>query len=109
MIFEEGDVGPFWMSPEEREAAKVTRFIGEANTSGREVPKTKEELYKELNDAGVELGRFINKIRKAELIEKATLKGIPINKQSGRNEIEGWVGKPKGLLDGIMFGLCRRD
>ena len=98
MIFEEGDVGPFWMSPEEREASKVTRFIGEANTSGREVPKTKEELYKELNDAGVELGRFINKIRKAELIEKATLKGIPINKQSGRNEIEGWVGKPKGLL-----------
>ena len=89
MIFEGNDVGPFWMSPEERENRRHDNCV-----EGRVVKRklTKKELTEVLLTRGITIkGKLV------DLQRAATTNGISIEEVS-QKIIEGWEGKPKGLL-----------
>jgi hypothetical protein len=91
-VFTDQDEGPFYLSPEEREQRKFDRPTGKT----RNVWKTKQQLIQELKDKGVPLER--GKSHKLEELQGfARSHNIPL-KQTVDVVIEGWVGKPKGLL-----------
>jgi hypothetical protein len=94
MVFSSTDVGPFWMTPAERESKRMDTTRGNTEVT-RE--KTKAMLYQELQAAGVALPKFVNKITKKAMIDIANSKGIPITTTAAKIE-QGWVGKAKGMF-----------
>ena len=88
MHFQEGDIGPFWMSPQERENKKYDK------TSGKK--KKRELTIKELTEKLSEQG-YTAPGRKKTLQQAAEARGIPTIEEY-EDIVEGWLGKPKGLL-----------
>ena len=92
MVFTDGDDGPFWLSPELRLKKKHDKDTGET----KEGDKTKAELAKDLEAAGVSLQRGKHHT-KLELQGFAEKNRIPL--RISRPVVkDGWLGKPKGLL-----------
>ena len=88
MNFQEGDDGPFWMSAEEKEKSKRDQPFGKI--------KKREYNIKELIEKLSEVG-YVASGRKKQLQQAAQARGIPIFEET-EAVIEGWLGKPKGLL-----------
>jgi hypothetical protein len=89
MVFTQADVGPFWMSDEEREKRRHDVIL-EGQVVKRKL--TKKELMQILLTRGITMkGRLVD-IQRA-----ATNNGIPLEETS-QKKIDGWEGKPKGLL-----------
>ncbi|KAL7532560.1 hypothetical protein ACHAWF_008635 [Thalassiosira exigua] len=91
LVFKATDVGPWWMTAEERERR---RYDIDQGTKTKD--KTKEELTKELREKGVQ-----KKGKLSELQALAVRNGISIEKTVAKVQ-EGWVDKPKGSLQ-ILF------
>ena len=91
MVFTEDDVGPFWMTPEQRELTKYDRPTGASKTFN----KKRSELIRDLKRADVELPR--RRFLIADLRTFAAQHGIATTYDQQLKE-EGWVNKPKGLL-----------
>jgi hypothetical protein len=92
MVFQEGDEGPFWLTPEQRLATKHSEYHGIETKD-----KTKSELFRDLREKGVQpIGMKGRKV--LELKEMAREKGIELTKQVRREKVRGWMGRPKGLL-----------
>jgi hypothetical protein len=91
-VFTEEDEGPFYLTPEERQQRKYDRPTGKT----RNVWKKKQLLVQELRAKGVPLERGMSH-KLEELQGFARSHGIPL-KQTIDVVDEGWVGKPKGLL-----------
>ena len=89
MVFQPTDSGPFWMSPEEQEKRRHDVIVeGQFITRKR----TKKELTELLLAKNVQV-----KGRLSSLQTAARNNGIPIEETTPKI-IEGWEGKPKGLL-----------
>jgi hypothetical protein len=88
MIFQDGDEGPFWMQEMERQQKKYD--IVKSGTRKRKL--TKAELLDRLKEKGI-----VTKGRVADLVVAAQNNGIPVEEEVQKIQ-EGWVGKPKGLL-----------
>ena len=91
------DDGPFWMTPAERLETRYAREDPEGKTRKRE--KTKDELVAELRDYGLNLPQ--KKYTKKTITEFATANNLPLHVEEVVVS-EGWIGKPKGLLQ-----ICR--
>jgi len=89
MCFKEGDVGPFWMSEAEREEKRFDKTV-DGQTKTRQF--TKDELVKQLKEKGITA-----KGKKEAIQRMAQEQGLPIEETKAKI-IEGWEGKPKGLL-----------
>ena len=89
MSFQSTDDGPFWMTPAEREKRRHASIL-----EGQVVKKklTKKELSERLLTCGITM-----KGKLADLQRAATNHGLPIEEIS-QKVLEGWEGKPKGLL-----------
>ncbi len=88
IFFQPEDVGPFWMTNQERER-KHHDFI---KPGMKLVKRTKKELIQLLKDKGIDT------MGKADEIKKTTENhGILTMIKEVKKE-EGWVGKPKGML-----------
>ena len=88
MVFQEGDEGPFWMSPQERESRKFDKGTGKI--------KKRELTIKELGEKLLQQG-YTGGGRKKALQQAAQARGIPTTEEY-EDILEGWLGKPKGLL-----------
>ena len=84
------DLGPFYLSPEERAARKFDHPTGEIRTK----QKTKAELLAELDASGIGNTRGKTKV---ELQVLATAHGIALSYAQPVVQ-EGWAYKAKGLL-----------
>ncbi len=91
MVSKENDEGPFWLNPDERISKKYDTFTGQTKSKEKSV----SELIAELQSKNVPLQK--RSYRSDETKELAQRHGIDIQKQV-RTKTEGWVGKPKGLL-----------
>jgi len=89
MVFKETDDGPFWMSTEQREN---TRLDKEVQDKVKTRTLRKEELKKLLEEKGLPVRGTAK-----DLIKRAEENGIS-SKVTTAKIIEGWQGKPKGLL-----------
>ena len=85
-----GDNGPFYLSVEEREGLKFDLFTGERKMS----KKTKKMLVKEIKETGFQIRGHLSK---DELKRITNEKGIRHTYELFVKK-EGWIGKPKGLL-----------
>ena len=90
LVFQCGDEGPFWMSPEEREHRRHDRVTG----GEKRHRLNKKELYQKLNEKSVDVPKRF--IAMPELKEMCQKNGIDIEVFEEEIE-EGWEGKPKGL------------
>ena len=90
MVFREGDPGPFWMEPQEREATRKDKII--ENTMIRR-PFTKAELTLKLQQIGAAVPGNMKQIKKA-----CVDRGIPLVDNATPKVIPGWEGKQKGML-----------
>jgi len=90
MVYSENDVGPFDMTPEEREGKWNDIDTGRIKN---DVKLTKHELIKLLNNQGV----LNPKGRRTKLAQQCEMLGLPTQKCIKIIK-EGWVGKPKGAL-----------
>ena len=88
MNFQEGDDGPFWMSAEEKEKSKRDQPSGKIKKPEYNI----KELIKKLSEVG-----YVASGWKKQLQQAAQARGIPIFEET-EAVIEGWLGKPKGLL-----------
>ena len=88
MIFNDGDVGPFYMTEAERANRREDRFTGTSKTKKR----LKSDLQKELTSRGVNASGNYKTIRAL-----AVNNNVPVDIEVPDVE-EGWVGKPKGSL-----------
>jgi hypothetical protein len=88
MSFQDGDEGPFWMTEKERTDNKYDRGTG--------VKKRRELTINELRTKLLEVG-YTASGRKKALQQAAEARGIsPVEEYEEMKE--GWLGKPKGLL-----------
>jgi hypothetical protein len=87
MHFQEGDIGPFWMSPQEWENKKYDKT---SEKKKREL--TMKELTEKLSEQG-----YMAPGRKNTLQQAAEARGIPTIEEY-EDMVKGWLGKPKGLL-----------
>jgi hypothetical protein len=88
MVFQEGNEGPFWMSPQEREGQKFDKGTGKI--------KKRELTIKELGEKLLQQG-YTDRGRKKALQQAAQARGIPTTEEY-EDILEGWLGKLKGLL-----------
>ena len=91
MVFADGDVGPCYMTPAEQTEKKYD-VIDPSGKKDRYV-FTKPELQAKLS--------HINKSttgKKKDIQERCQAHGIPIWEERPHLSNEGWVGKPKGML-----------
>ena len=88
MVFNPIESGPFWMTKVQRVEACQDQILDEPTT--REF--TKDELVRVLKERGVSA-----KGRKAAIQKIVQEHGLPIVETKPKI-IEGWEGKPKGLL-----------
>ena len=88
MVFSPLESGPFWMTDAQKEETRHDRILDEATTRDF----TKDELLKVLKERGVSA-----KGKKAAIQIIAQEHGLPI-RETTQKVIEGWEGKPKGLL-----------
>ncbi len=88
MVFRDSDRGPFWMSDAEREKRKCDKALGSKNKK----KLTVAELKKMLADKGLAANGLMS-----DLQERAKNFNLPVEKEVDQIE-EGWVGKPKGML-----------
>ena len=89
--FESDDKGPFWMTDEQKLAAKNDIVLSERITKNR----TKTELLIELRKIGIDT--TVKRFLKSELIVLAIENNVPIS-ISENVVIKGWVNAPKGML-----------
>lgn len=93
-------IGPYDLTPAEREATKYDTDDGPAIEKG----KTKAMLVKELTAALIDNQRLAKALKNKSvgvLQKLATKHGIPITYQFQKKR-QGWLGKPKGMLQ-ILF------
>ena len=95
MTFDTNDEGPFYLSEKERDEKRDDKV----EHQHIETDKTKTDLIEELTRKGVRTptNKHLNKIKKQDLVALANQHGIALKKRN-QKIIEGWVGKPKGLL-----------
>ncbi|KAI2513790.1 hypothetical protein MHU86_573 [Fragilaria crotonensis] len=92
LTFTETDVGPFWMTPNERISNRLDQDLD--SDPATIIPRNKSELILELHGKGIKTkGK-----NKKELVVLCVNNGIPINRGDVPKIKEGWVGKAKGLL-----------
>lgn len=101
MNFTSEDVGPFWLTAEERERQRHDREVEIPEDKRKERHKVKKELISELMDT--EWGKKEGEIRlwkmtHAELAKMAQASSIDIKITPTTKMIYGWEGKGKGLL-----------
>ena len=90
MNFESGHVGPFWMSPTQREAKRHDIQLGTTSTNER----NRSALELDLKTKGINTkGK-----NKKELVQLCVLHEIPSTVITVENFREGWEGRVKGLL-----------
>ena len=89
MVFKEDDDGPFYLNQEDRESRRHDKEMDE----DRVVKKTKRELVDELKATGIMDPKGSTK----HLQKLCQDNNISIQK-TVKKKIEGWVGKPKGML-----------
>ena len=92
MVFQEGDNGPFWMTPQEREDTKISVY-----DEPHDKAKTKGELLEKIRFSGEDMSGLKSK-KVSELQEIARGKGIAVTKRVRKEKVKGWMGKPKGLF-----------
>ena len=92
MHFVEGDIGPYLMSEEQRQARKYD--IDTGKTKNPEKLRVELEADLKANDSEFQVRKGMNK---KDLQEECIRVGIPIRKMVPIIQ-EGWLGKPKGLL-----------
>ena len=90
LSFISGDEGPFYLSAEEREGLKHDTFTGEKKI----LNKTKKMLVEEIKRTGYKIRGHLSK---DELERIAKEKNIALTYEFSVKK-EGWMGKPKGLL-----------
>ena len=90
LTFSYGDAGPFYLSDEEREGLRFDVFLGEK----KKKQKTKKMLVDEIKMTGYQIRGHLSK---DELERIAALKNIELTYEYNIKK-EGWMGKPKGLL-----------
>jgi hypothetical protein len=88
MVFHDGDRGPFWLSDAERAKRKYDNVLGRKDKK----KLTVAELKKMFTDKGLGANGLL-----ADLQQRAQNHNLPIEKEVDIVE-EGWVGKPKGML-----------
>jgi hypothetical protein len=88
MIFEEGDIGPFWMTEQQRIESKYDIGTG--------VKKKRELTIAELREKLLQVG-YTASGRKKDLQQAAQARGIHTFEEIDQVK-EGWLNKPKGLL-----------
>jgi hypothetical protein len=95
LSFSETDIGPFWMTPDERTLNRLDQIIDSSDSAtAKVVPKNKSELILELHGKGIKTkGK-----NKKELVGLCVNNSIEINRGDTPKIKEGWLGKPKGLL-----------
>ena len=96
LTFTYGDAGPFYLSDEEREGLRFDVFSGEKKT----MKKTKKMLVDEIKQTGYQIRGHLSK---DELERIANSKQIELTYELSVKK-EGWMGKPKGLLQ--IFWNC---
>ena len=89
MVFQSTDVGPFWMTRQQREANRFDQETGETKVRKR----LKAELKAELISRSINCG----KKNLQELQNICNGFGIPTSEEIAVVK-QGWEGKPKGLL-----------
>jgi hypothetical protein len=88
-IFAESDVGPFWLSEQEREEQRYDQPV-QGMTTKRKLRK--DELVKKLAEEGiVATGNY------QAVVKFAKERNIPIFEEDLPKIREGWVGKSKGI------------
>ena len=87
MCFEEGDDGPYYMSPINRELHRYDEVKGK---------KVKKRLKKDMCQDLERLGFNVRGKTIKEVQEMATAANLPTMVQED-DVVEGWVGKPKGI------------
>ena len=87
-IFKPTDEGPFYLNAQEREMKRQDVLL--EGTKKRKL--TKKELEKQLTDSGIEARGTAKKLQ-----QLCKDRGLPIEAEE-RKIVEGWVGKPKGML-----------
>ena len=92
LVFKPDDIGPWYISREQREAQRYDRPTGQS----RRVERSKKLLIKALSEAGVELPEQRSYTRK-ELQTFAKRHDVDIFEDK-QQIIGGWIGQPKGLL-----------
>ena len=99
LSFFEIDVGPFWMTPDERILNRLDQVLDcDPTTTRTMVPRNISELILELHGKGI---KTKGKNRK-ELVDLCINNKIPINRGQVPRIEEGWVGMEKGLLQ-VLF------
>ena len=91
MNFSESDEGPFWLTSENKIASKYNRSV-EGSTR---MKKTKTEMLIELRRKGIDTTK--KRYLVTDLLTMCNENNIDVNKTQS-NDIPGWVGKPKGML-----------
>ena len=95
MVWQEGDVGPYYLSPPERLMTKYDRSMG---GDKRKKYKTKDVLVQELEDIAGIRGAKGTKVQLLKLCEQHQIPSFVLVDKIE----EGWLGKPKGMLQ-ILF------
>ena len=90
LVFTETDLGPFWMTPDDRIQNRLDQVDGDPLS----IRRNKSELILELHSKGITGTKGKNK---KELVALCNSNGIPIVREEPKVK-EGWVGKSKGLL-----------
>jgi len=88
MVYEEGDVGPFYMTDMERQASKSDSLTGVSKQKMRR----KDDMEKDLRAKGVRA-----KGNKVAIVELCKQNNVPYTVTAEAIK-EGWNGKPKGML-----------
>ena len=90
MAFQEEDDGPFYLSENEKNIRRYDTFVGNHKVCN----KTKRRLLDELKEKGFQVKGYYSR---NDLENHARQYNIDLTYLS-QKKIEGWVGKPKGLL-----------
>jgi hypothetical protein len=89
MVFENGDTGPFYLSDNDQEALKFDCETGEMTTKKRRKDALENDLRaKEVRAKG----------NRDELVKELCLQNDVPTEITMQKVKEGWVGKPKGML-----------
>ncbi|KAI2509788.1 hypothetical protein MHU86_4641 [Fragilaria crotonensis] len=104
LIFKASDSGPWYLTPDQREAQRHDRLTGKVKV----VERSKKVLLDALNEKGVTLQQQRGYTKK-ELQDFARNNNIELSDR--REQIaSGWEGQPKGLLQVLgERGLIERD
>jgi len=92
LVFKEGDVGPFWMTPAQRLTTRDDEATGKYKTE----KKKKKQLLEELRQKGIPCDRGMSHSLE-ELQTFARSNAMSITHQIEKVK-EGWMNKTKGML-----------